>query len=112
MGPTAVAELKEGAVSHSTVRPGDFGLESCAAGELVGGGPEDNAEIILRVLEGGDRGGARTAVLMNAGAALYVADISETIEDGVAAAAAAIDDGRALDALQALREATNASTSG
>ena len=82
------------------------------AGELVGGGPEDNAEIILRVLEGGDRGVARTAVLMNAGAALYVADISETIEDGVTAAAAAIDDGRALEALQDLREATNASTSG
>lgn len=112
MGPTEVAELHEGAVSHSTVRPGDFGLESCAAEELVGGGPEDNAEIILRVLEGGDRGGARTAVLMNAGAALYVADISETIEDGVTAAAAAIDDGRALEALQDLREATNASTSG
>ncbi len=49
---------------------------------------------------------------MNAGAALYVAEISETIEDGIAAAAAAIDDGSALDALQGLREATVANTSG
>ena len=49
---------------------------------------------------------------MNAGAALYVADISETIEDGVAAAASAIDDGSALDALEALREATASNTSG
>jgi anthranilate phosphoribosyltransferase len=112
MGPTAVAELHEGAVSQRTVRPEDFGLESCSAEELAGGEPEDNAKIIRSVLEGGHRGGARTAVLMNAGAALYVADIAETIEDGIAAAAAAIDDGSALDALQGLREATVANTSG
>jgi len=112
MGPTAVAELNEGAVSHRTVLPEDFGFESCAAEELVGGEPEENAEIILSVLQGGGREGARTAVLMNAGAALYVADISETLEDGVAAAAAAIENGSALDALQSLREATAASTSG
>ena len=112
MGPTAVAELQEGAVSQRTVRPEDFGFESCSAEELAGGEPEDNAGIILSVLEGGDRRGARTAVLMNAGAALYVADISDTIEDGIAAAAAAIDDGSALDALQGLREATGANTSG
>ena len=112
MGPTAVGELNEGAVSQWTVRPEDHGLESCSAEELVGGEPEDNARIILNVLEGGERGGARTAVLMNAAAALYVADISETVEDGVAAAAAAIEDGSALGALQALREATGANTSG
>ena len=112
MGPTAVAELQEGAVSQRTVRPEDFGFESCSAEELAGGEPEDNAGIILSVLEGDDRRGARTAVLMNAGAALYVADISDTIEDGIAAAAAAIDDGSALDALQGLREATGANTSG
>ena len=112
MGPTAVAELHEGAVRQRTVRPEDFGLVSCSAEELAGGEPEDNARIILSVLEGGDREGARTAVLMNAGAALYVADISETIEDGIATAASAIDDGSALDALEALREATGASTSG
>ena len=112
MGPTAVAELHEGAVSRRTVRPEDFGLESCPAEELAGGEPEENAQIILGVLDGGGRGGARTAVLMNAGAALYVADVSETIEDGIAAAAAAIDDGSALDALQNLREATGANTSG
>ncbi len=112
MGPTALAELQEGAVSHRTVGPEDFGLEACSAAELAGGEPEDNARIILSVLEGGERRGARTAVLMNAGAALYVADISDTIEDGIAAAAAAIDDGSALDALQGLREASGANTSG
>ena len=112
MGPTAVAELHEGAVTHWTVRPEDFGLESCSAEELAGGEPEDNAGIILSVLEGEDLGGARTAVLMNAGAAIYVAAISETLEEGIAAAAAAIDDGGALEALEGMRKATRSSTSG
>ena len=107
MGPTAVAELDDGAISHRTVSPEDFGLESCSAEELAGGEPEDNAAMILRVLGGEDRGGARTAVVMNAGAAIYVAGISETLEEGVAAAAAAIDDGSALEALEGLRKATN-----
>ncbi len=109
MGPTALAELDEGAVTHSTVRPEDFGLESCSAEELAGGEPEENAEVILGVLRGEEEGGARTAVLMNAGAAIYVAGISETLEDGIAEAAAAIDDGGALEALEGLRKATNTS---
>ena len=107
MGPTAVAELDDGAISHRTVSPEDFGLESCSAEELAGGEPEDNAAMILRVLGGEDRVGARTAVVMNAGAAIYVAGISETLEEGVAAAAAAIDDGSALEALEGLRKATH-----
>jgi anthranilate phosphoribosyltransferase len=106
MGPTAVAELDDGAVTHRIVSPEDFGLESCSAEELAGGEPEDNAEIILRVLDGEDRGGARTAVVMNAGAAIYVAGTLETLEEGVVAATVAIDDGSALEALEGLRKAT------
>jgi anthranilate phosphoribosyltransferase len=112
MGPTAVAELRDGAVTHSTVRPEDFGLESCSAEELAGGEPEDNAAMILRILAGEEQGGARTAVVMNAGAAIYVAGISESLEEGIAAAADAIDDGSAMEALEGLRKATEASTSG
>ena len=106
MGPTAVAELLDGVVSRRAVRPEDFGLEPCPAEELAGGEPEDNAGIILSVLKGEKRRGARTAVLMNAGAALYVAGISDTLEEGMEAAVAAIDDGSALDALERLREAS------
>ena len=105
MGPTDVAELRDGAVSRYTVRPEDFGLESCTAEVLVGGEPEDNAGIILSVLEGEERGGPRTAIVMNAGAALYVAGVDDSLEGGIAAAAAAIDDGSAIDALESLREA-------
>jgi len=107
MGPTAVAALDDGAVTHRTVSPEDFGLESCSAEELAGGEPEDNAAMILRVLGGEDRGGARTAVVMNAAAAIYVAGISGALEEGVTAATAAIDDGSALEALEGLRKATN-----
>ena len=65
------------------------------------------AEVVAGTGDGEDRGGARTAVVMNAGAAIYVAGISETLEEGVAAAAAAIDDGSALEALEGLRKATH-----
>ena len=106
MGPSSVAELDDGAVSQRTVRPEDFGFASCSAEELAGGEPEDNARIILNVLEGQDQGGARTAVLMNAGAALYVAGISDTLEEGVVGAAASIDDGSAMTALEGLRDAS------
>ena len=112
MGPTAVAELHNGAVTYGRVRPEDFGLEPCSAEELAGGEPEDNAATILAVFDGGDRGGARTAVVMNAGAAIYVAGISETLEEGIAAAAAAIDDGGGLEALEGLRKAARTNTSG
>ena len=110
-GPTDVAELHDGVVSHRTVSPEDFGLEPCSAEELAGGEPEDNAGIILSVLEGEKQRGARTAILMNAGAALYVAGISDTLKEGTEAAAAAIDDGSALDALKSLREATRGTSS-
>jgi anthranilate phosphoribosyltransferase len=106
MGPTAVAELRDGTVSQRTVRPEDFGLKPCAAEELEGGEPEDNARIILNVLRGEERGGARTAIVLNAAAALYVADIAETLEAGTTAARAAVDDGSALEALENLREAS------
>jgi anthranilate phosphoribosyltransferase len=106
LGATDMAELRDGTVSRRTVRPEDFGLVPCAVEELAGGEPEDNARIISSVLSGEERGGARTAIVMNAGAALYVADLADSLEEGSAVAAAAIDDGRALDALEGLRSAS------
>lgn len=106
MGPTRVAELADGSVSERTVTPADFGMESCPVEDLAGGEPAENAEIILRVLRGDERGGARTATLLNAAAAIYVADRSATLEEGVDVATEALDSGKALDALDRLREAT------
>jgi anthranilate phosphoribosyltransferase len=109
LGPTRVAEVNGGAMSERTVRPEDFGLVDCAAEELAGGEPEDNAEIILRVLRGKERKGARSAVVLNAGAALHVAGLAETLGEGVERAVQALEAGHALEALERLREATNTS---
>jgi len=61
---------------------------------------------VLAVLDGSDRGGARNAVLLNAAAAIYAGGAVTSYADGVSAAAASIDSGRAMHALTALREAS------
>ena len=72
----------------------------------AGGEPEENARIIEGVLSGTDRGGARSAVLLNAGAAIRVAGRAESLADGVQKAAQSVDEGAAAEALEQLREAT------
>ena len=108
MGPTRVAELVDGSVSERTVTPEDFGMEPCSAEELAGGEPKENAQVIMAVLQRDEQGGARSAVLLNAGAAIYVSGTVDTLEEGVDAATEALDSGRALEALDLLRAATRA----
>ena len=67
--------------------------------ELGAGAPDHNAEITRRVL-GGEHGGPRSVVLMNAGAAIYAAGRADTMAAGVQAAAEAIDSGSARDLLE------------
>lgn len=107
LGATRVAELGPDGIREYAVRPEDVGVELHPAEGLAGGEPEENAGTILGVLEGRDRGAARSAVLLNAAAAIYVADLADDLTQGVTAAAAAIDSGAALEKLQALRTATN-----
>lgn len=106
LGTTLIHELRDGELQEYEIRPEALGLELHTPSGLEGGEPEDNAARVLAVLSGEARGVARSAVLLNAGAALYVADIAASLFDGVAAAAAAVDDGRAMAKLDALREAT------
>ena len=108
MGPTRVAELLDGTVSERTITPEDFGMEPCAAEELAGGEPEENAQVIMTVLQGEEQGGARSAVLLNAGAAIYVSGAADTLKASVDLAKKALDDGSALEALDLLRTATRA----
>ena len=105
-GPTEVAQVANGEIVRYTVTPEELGLESASIESLAGGEPAENAEVMLRVLAGAP-GGARTAVLVNAAAALWVGEATETLESGVAMAASAIDSGAAQDALNRLRDATN-----
>jgi anthranilate phosphoribosyltransferase len=106
-GPTRLFELRDGEVVEHTLRPEDVGLESAPRAEIAGGDAARNRDIARRVLAG-ERGGARTAVLLNAGAALYVGGAVSTIGEGVACAAGCIDGGAAERTLTRFVECSQA----
>ena len=103
LGCTHVHEVREGAISEWTIDPRRVGIEAASEEEIAGGTPEENAQIILDVLSGRRRGGARSAVVLNAAAAIYVGGRSATFEEALALAARVLDDGRGIAALEALR---------
>ena len=76
-----------------------FGFEKCKKEELAGGTPQENAQITLSILNG-EKGPKRNAVLMNAGAGLYVAGKAETLNDGIRLAGELIDSGAAKARLE------------
>ncbi len=106
-GPTRLYELRDGAVVERALRPEDVGLASARREEIAGGDARRNREIAERVLVGA-RDGARTAVLLNAGAALYVAGAAPSIRDGVVRAEETIDSGKASRTLEKLVERSQA----
>lgn len=111
-GPTVVAEVRGNDTRHWTLDPAAHGLAHPDVAALRGGEPAENADRIVRLLEDPDRDPVgRAAVLLNAGAAVYVGGAG-TLGEGIERAAAALHDGRAAEALAALRRATAISTSG
>jgi anthranilate phosphoribosyltransferase len=105
-GPTEVVMLRQGVITESTVVPSDFGLERVGLDTLRGGDPTHNAEMIRDVLAG-HGGGPRTAVLLNAAAALAVADVTSDLREAAELARDAIDSGRAAQTLARCVEASN-----
>ncbi len=99
---TQVSEVKDGAISHYTINPKDFGFGSYSVGELEGGDAGKNAEIMKGILSGRENGAKRDAVLFNAGAAFYVSGASRDIREGVAYARDVIDSGAAIRKLEEL----------
>ncbi len=106
-GETEVAEWCDGRVRLFSITPEAVGLPRASLSELRGGDPPENAEALKALIDGAP-GAYRDIVLLNAAAALLVAERVETLREGVALAGAAIDDGRARAALDALVSATNA----
>lgn len=104
---TAVCELKNGYYRTTVVKPEDFGLPRGKKEELVGGTPDENAQITRDILSGKIRGTKRNAVLLNAGLALYAAQQVPTMQEGVALAAKTIDSGAARQKLEQYIEASN-----
>ena len=106
--PTTVCEFQDGWYKTYSVTPERFGLAMCEKSDLVGGTPAENAEITRGILSGRDRGPKRGAVLMNAGAGLYLSGKAETWEEGVSMAAELIDSGKAAETLEKLIAVSNA----
>lgn len=100
-GYTKISECRNGAVNTFYLHPADVGLPKAAVGALKGGDARANAAIIERVL-GGDRGPARDVVLLNAGAALFIAGAAASVPDGIAQSARALDNGDAKRTLERL----------
>ncbi len=92
-GVTHVAELRYGAVRRYAVTPADFGLAEAPLASIQGGEPAENAASLSAVLTGADHP-ARTGVLLNAGAALFVAGAARSFAEGAALAARLIDGGK------------------
>ncbi len=104
--PTTVCEFKDGWFKSYVITPEEFGFERCSKADLVGGTPEENAAITRAILSG-EKGPKRDAVLMNAGAALYIGGKAETMKDGVKLAAELIDSGKAMEVLNKFVEVSN-----
>ena len=104
--PTKVCEIKDGWFKSYMIKPEDFGFERCTKDDLKGGTPAENAQITRNILQG-EKGFKRNAVLMNAGAALYIGGKADSIKEGIALAAEIIDSGKALATLEKFIEVSN-----
>jgi anthranilate phosphoribosyltransferase len=105
LGPTRVVEIRDAQSSEWILDPSSYGLASADPSELAGGDPSDNARIIESVLSGGGPAGARSAVTLNAAAAIYVSGRARTFEDAVAVARTALEQRQGMAALSRLRAA-------
>lgn len=105
--PTNICEFNDGWYKSYTITPEQFGMTRCSKDDLKGGTPEENAKITTQILEGTLKGPKRDAVLLNAGAAIYIAGAAPTFEDGVKKAAELIDSGAALAKMKAFAAASN-----
>jgi anthranilate phosphoribosyltransferase len=104
-GETTVAAVDGSDIEEYALAPEELGLERAPLSDVAGGPPDENAADLQGIVEASVDGAKRDIVLANAGAGLYVAGEAASLEDGVEAAAKAIDDGDAAETLAAMREA-------
>lgn len=104
--PTKVCEIKDGSLHTYEIKPEDFGLSRCKKEDLAGGDPKENAAITLSILKG-EKGAKRDAVLLNAGAALYIGEKAKSMQEGINLAARLIDSKKALKVLENFIKVSN-----
>jgi len=105
-GPTKLSEYDSGRIETRQIQPEDFGLERAAGETLAGGGPEQNARLLIGILDG-EKSPLRDCVLANASAALVASGKAGDFREGVAVAAEAIDSGEAGRTLRTLVDFTD-----
>lgn len=104
--PTRVCEVRDGSFRTYTLTPEEFGFPRCGRENLAGGSPEENAAITRAILAGAP-GAKRNAVLLNSGAAIYLAGKASSIQEGVELAKEMIDSGKALEQLELFARISN-----
>ncbi|KIR03025.1 Anthranilate phosphoribosyltransferase [Lachnospiraceae bacterium TWA4] len=98
--PTTVCEVNNGSYKSYIIIPEQFGIGRCKKADLVGGTPEENAKITRGILDGSITGPKRNAVLLNAGAGIYLGGKADSLEEGIDLAGKLIDNGEALKTLE------------
>ena len=99
--PTRISELKDGLIRTYDISPEQFFNEKAEPADLLGGNPEENAQITRNILNG-EKGPKRNVILINAAAALVAAGQVEDFKQGILIAEKAIDDGSATRKMEAL----------
>jgi len=102
LGKSVVAQWDKNEVKEFVIRPEDAGLKPCKVEDLMGGDAEKNARILKDIISG-EKGPKRDMVLLNAGAAIYLADRAKSLKEGVLLAAESIDSMEAMKKLEALK---------
>jgi anthranilate synthase/phosphoribosyltransferase len=103
---TSVCEFADGKYKSYVIDPEKLGFKKCSKADIAGGDPKENAETVHRILAG-EKGPKRDIVLLNAGAALYIAQKAASLEEGINLAAETIDSGAAAAKLDAFIKASN-----
>ncbi len=103
LGPTHVIEVVDGATKHWSIQPEEHGFKNLPRSDLAGSEPVENARIIVEILNGAGPAGARAAIILNAGAAVYVSGRVKSYAEGVSAATKSIDSGEAKSVLERLK---------
>lgn len=103
---SSVAELKDGVISTYTIQPEDFGLTRCDISQLAVNNAQESL-LIIKDIFAGKLGAARDIVVLNAGAAIYAADLTDSLANGIKLAQTTIDSGKAQEKLDALIACSN-----
>ncbi len=104
--PTTVCEIKDGWIRRYVITPEHFGLTRCTKEDLRGGTPAENADITRAILSG-EKGPKRDAVLLNAGASLYIGSKAKSLQEGVLLAGELLDSGAVAKTLEKVIEVSN-----